>query len=113
MDTDELRVNERTTQIINDYKSLIDNKETTERDIQRFVKEKRAYFIIASVLTDYHFGHHSAYLFPEFELPPNFKVDYLVIGKSSYGHEFVFVELENPHENITTKDGNLGASFRK
>jgi len=113
LDIDELKIDSRTSKIIEDFQSLIDDKDTTERDIQKLIKDRRAYFIIASVLADYHFGHHSAYAFPEFELPPNFKVDYLIIGKSSYGHEFIFIELENPYDNITTKDGNLGTTFRK
>ncbi|WP_258100624.1 DUF4263 domain-containing protein [Marinoscillum pacificum] len=113
LDTDELDVNETTTDIMNQFKSIIHDKSSNERDILRFIKIQKAYFIIGSILQNYRFGHHSAFLFPEFELPPNYKVDYLVIGKSSYGHEFVFVELERPNTDITTKDGNLGTTFRK
>ncbi|MDW3195446.1 MAG: DUF4263 domain-containing protein [Cytophagales bacterium] len=113
LDIDELMISDRTTRILSDFRSLIDSRASTERDILNFIKSNRAYFIIASVLVDFHFGHHVAYAFPEFELPPDYRVDYLIIGKSSYGHEFVFVELENPYNSITVKDGGLGSTFRK
>ena len=57
-------------------------------------------------------GNHGAYLFPEFQLGSSYKADYLLLGKSSGGFEFIFVELESPYGNITLKDGQLGAEFR-
>ena len=41
-----------------------------------------------------------------------YKADYLIIGKSLEGYEFILVKLESPYENITLKDGQLGAEFR-
>lgn len=113
LDLDDLGENQNSNDSLNEFKVLLNNGSCTERELLNFTRDKRAYFIIASVLTEFHFGHHSAYAFPEFDLPPNFKVDYLIVGKSSYGHEFVFIELENPYNNITTKDGSLGITFRK
>jgi len=113
LDTDDLRFNDSNQKLLQELKELIDNESTTERQIVNFIKSNRAYFIIASVLTDFRFGHHNAYAFPEFELPPDYKADCLIIGESSYGHEFIFIELENPHNNITTKDGSFGETFRK
>lgn len=46
---------------------------------------------------NYNFGHHDAYIIPEFMLGNSYKVDYLLIGKSSRGYEFVFIELEKPY----------------
>jgi hypothetical protein len=110
---DELKINEKTTSILNNFEKLLDDKLTNERDILSYIQKNRAYFIIASVFTNYRFGHHEAFAFPEFELPPNYKTDFLLIGKSSYGYEFIFIELEKPYNDITTIDGNLGITFRK
>ncbi len=113
LDIDDLKNNSKSIKSLSDFENLLNQKTTTERGILNFIRDNRAYFIIASVLTEFHFGHHSSYAFPEFELPPNYKADYLIVGKSSYGHEFVFVELENPYGSITTNDGSLGTTFRK
>lgn len=111
---------------INDYKEnalldvelfeeLLGNNATKERDILTFINKGKYFHIIASLLSGggYSFGHHATYLFPEFELRNNYKVDYLLVGKSSGGYEFLFVELESPYGRITTSDGELGESFRK
>jgi len=85
-----------------------------ERKILDFINNDRAYFIIASLLKNYYsFGHHNAYLFPEFALGNSHKVDYLLVGKSSGGWSFVFVEMESPNKSITLANGDLGSSFRK
>lgn len=90
------------------------NTDITERDILNFINKNKHYPLIGSIFhSGYGFGHHQAFLFKEFELSATFKADYLIIGKSSGGHELVFVELENPSGNITKKDGNLGETFRK
>lgn len=93
-------------------KKIIDSKTATERKILNYIKKERAYHIIASLLRNFHFGHHGAYLFPELQLAPNFIVDYVIVGKSSMGYEFVFVEIESPIGNITTKDGSYGQVIR-
>jgi hypothetical protein len=96
------------------FKQLFNSKGVNERSILKFISEHGTYFIIASLLTKYfHFGHHATYLFPEFQLGNSYKTDYLIIGKSSGGYEFVFVELEAPKGNITLSDGYLGEAFRK
>ncbi|KAB1064733.1 Shedu anti-phage system protein SduA domain-containing protein [Salibacter halophilus] len=99
--------------LFDEFRSLLNTKTTLERDIQRFIKEKEAYFIIESLFTFYDFGHHDAYLFYEFPFPPNYSVDYLLVGKNSGGYEFLFIELESPNQSITLKDGRLGESYRK
>ena len=111
---------------INDYKEnalldvalfekLLSNNTIKERDILAFINKDKHFHIIASLLSGggYSFGHHATYLFPEFELVNNYKADYLLVGKSSGGYEFLFVELESPYGRITTSDGELGESFRK
>lgn len=94
--------------------SVLLEKHCIEQDILKFIKEKNAYFIIASILKrHYNFGHHATFIMPEFQLGCEYRADYLLIGRSSGGYEFVFVELESPYGNITTKDGELGSNFRK
>lgn len=58
------------------------------------------------------FGRDYAYVFPEFALG-KYIADYLLIGKSSGGYEFVFVELEHPNGRTTLKSGHEGETFRK
>lgn len=96
------------------YLNILDNKTTSERTILNFIKEKNAYYIIASLLkSNFNFGHHEAYIIPEFMLGISYRADYLIIGKSSGGYEFVFVELESPYGNIIINNGELGENFRK
>lgn len=113
LDIDDLKNQNKTLIKLRKFKELLCNDKIGEREILNYIKSSRSYFIIASLLTKYSFGHHSAYIFPEFELPPNFISDYLIIGKSSHGHEFIFVELEHPNGKITNKEGDLGITVRK
>jgi len=93
---------------------LLENKDITENDIINFIKNNKAYFIIGYILkSNYNFGHHDAFVIPEFMLGNSYKVDYLLIGKNSGGYEFVFMELENPYGIITLKSGYLGNTFMK
>ncbi|MEJ2881522.1 Shedu anti-phage system protein SduA domain-containing protein [Pedobacter sp. GR22-6] len=95
------------------YEKVISDPKSRERDALNYIKNEESYFIIASMLkTGFWFGHHEAYLFKEFELPPHFKADYVIVGKNSGGYEFVFVELESIYGQITKGDGDLGTCFR-
>jgi hypothetical protein len=88
--------------------------EANERTLLNFIRDHGAYFIIASLFKGYYtFGHHGAYVFPEFQIGNSFKADFLLIGKSSGGYEFVFIELEHPNKKITLADGSLGEAIRK
>lgn len=98
--------------VIEEFRNLI-NRPCSERDILNFIKDKKAYSIIASIFDGYRFGHHQAFLFREFELPPNYIADFLLVGKNSGGFEFIFIELESPQGQITTKEGEFGAVIRK
>ncbi len=101
-------------QQIETFKELLDSSGVNEQAILKFIKHEQAYFIIASLLKSYfRFGHHDAYLFPEFQLGNSYKPDYLLVGKNSGGWEFLFVELESPTEQITLTNGELGSAFRK
>jgi hypothetical protein len=98
---------------LKEFIKVIDNINCSERDILNWVKNEKGHFIIGSLLKNYQFGHHSIYVFPEFKLPPNYQVDFLIIGKNSDGHHFVFVELENTYGKITMGDGSFGETIRK
>lgn len=113
LDIQELHEKDRLEKLCNNFLSVLDNKDTTELDILGFIKSNQAYFISGSILKLYNFGHHDAFIMPEFLLGVSFKVDYLLIGRGSGGYQFVFVEFENPYGNITTGKGELGATFRK
>lgn len=95
-----------------EFCKLIHNPETKERDVLRFINHRPAYHIIGGVFKYFNFGHHDAYIFPEFRLG-EYIPDYLLIGKSSGGYEFIFVELEHPNGRTTLKSGHEGEAFRK
>lgn len=115
LDIVELRDRVRLTALLTEFSTLLNFDEVTERKITDFIKSKEAYFLIASVLRAYYvrFGHHAAYLFPEFKTGNSHAVDYLLVGLGSGGWEFVFVELEAPNGKITLQNGDLGSAFRK
>ena len=99
-------------QLNEEFCALIHDANTNERNVFRFINHRPAYHIIAGVFKYYNFGHHDAYVFPEFALG-KYIADYLLIGKSSGGYEFVFVELEHPNGRTTLKSGHEGETFRK
>jgi hypothetical protein len=114
LDVVELRRTESLKKRLAQFKRLLNSQRVTERDILNFINEKRAFFIVASLLKSYYnWGHHAAFLFPEFPLGVSCKVDYLLVGKNSGGWEFLFVELESPNGNVTLKDGSPGDVIRK
>jgi len=99
---------------INDFTKLIQNKNTIERGILKYINHTPSFLIIGSLLKKYfNFGHHEAHVFREFPLGTTYKADYLLIGKSSSGWHFVFIELESPNGNVTVQNGELGTVFRK
>lgn len=98
---------------LSDFETLLNKKGTAERDILNFIRDNNAFFIIGSLLkNNYTFGHHALFLFPEFKMSTNYITDYLLVGESSGGHHFVFVELENPYNSITLQDGTYGKTIR-
>lgn len=103
-------------QTLNDkFKTIVHRENALELEVLRFINKTPAYHIIGSIFEcgRFNFGHHEAYLFPEFSLGGTYRADYLLIGKGSGGYEFVFIEFEKSNGRITLKDGNLGEVFRK
>ena len=114
LDIVELADTDRLNTLLNDFQKLIDSPQANEREILNYISSTHSHFIIGAILkNNYSFGHHDAFLFREFPLGTSHKADYLLVGQSSDGWSFVFVELESPNENVTLKNGDLGASFRK
>lgn len=114
LDIVDLQKKDYLTSLTEEFYRLIDNPDSNERSILNWIREKNAYFIIASIMKgSYSFGHHDAFIFPEFQLGNTYQADYLIVGKSSGGYEFIFVELEHPNKNITLKDGHMGDALRK
>lgn len=114
LDIVDLQQIEQLTSSIEEFYQIIVNLTSNERSILSWIREEEAYFIIASIMKgSYSFGHHDAFLFPEFQLGNSYQVDYLIVGKNSGGYEFIFVELEHPNKNITLKDGHIGDAIRK
>ena len=101
LDVAELRNQERLKHANEEFLFLLNNKESTERDVLNFIREKEYYHIIGSIIwgLSINIGHHGAYLFPEFQLSSSYKADYLLMGRSSGGFEFIFIELESPYGN--------------
>jgi hypothetical protein len=102
---------------IEGFLKLINRLFTNEQQVLDWIKTNEAYPIIGSLLKRYSFGrdigHHGAYLFREFPLGDQYRADYLLIGNSSDGHQFVLVELEHPHARTVIKKGYFGENTRK
>jgi len=97
----------------NSFKELIENSKSIETDIKNHIMDNKSFHILGSMLKEYHFGHHGAYLFPEFQLGNSFQVDYVLVGNSSGGYQFLLVEFENPYGRITIGSGEFGQEIRK
>jgi hypothetical protein len=96
------------------FKELINDKSTLELDVLKYIKETESYYILESLFRYFDFGHHEgSFLFREFPLSVNYKCDFLLIGKSSGGYEFVFIEFEHPNYKSILKSGSPAESFRK
>lgn len=114
VDAVDLQNKEVLTKIVNYFEQELNKDEVGEREILSFINNNEYYHIIASILSgNYNFGHHDIYIIPEFQLGNSYKADYLIMGKSSGGFEFIFVELESNKGRITTKEGRFGEAIRK
>lgn len=101
------------SELTEEFAQLVQNPNTNERKILEFINHRPAQYIIGSLLIHKDFGHHEAYIFPEFSIGGGkYYADYLIVGKNSGGYEFIFVELESPNTRITIKSGYDGQSTR-
>ena len=90
-----------------EFYQLITSSDTTERAILNWIASNRAWNYLFGLLRHYYrTGHHDDnYIFPEFKIGSAYVADYLLIGNSSDGYQFVFVELEAPNGRITKEKG--------
>lgn len=100
--------------LIDEFEKLVHKEGVLEQEILNYINHTPAYHIVGSLFlaAGFTFGHHDAYVFPEFKLG-SYRADYLLIGSRSGGYEFVFVELEKSQGYVTLKDGHPGLAIRK
>lgn len=85
-----------------------------ENDIQRYIKENKKWFIPASLFEEYDFGHHEAYIAPEQMLGSEYRVDYMLLGRNSIGHQIILIEFEDVNVDYKIKTSNTESeSVRK
>lgn len=113
MDTNILKETEELSKQCDEFDELLKDKSIIESSIKSFIQGKGYYHIPTSIFDKYNFGHHEAYLFKEFKLGTSFIADYVLVGKSSEGYQFVFVEFENPYGRITVNTGDYGEVITK
>lgn len=89
------------------------NKSKKESDVQDYIKNNELWFIPASIRYMYPFGNHNYYLFPEMYISNKYKVDYMILGKSSNGMNMVLVEFENPDAYFVTQTGLITQDVNK
>ncbi len=77
-----------------------------ENDVQRYIKDNQKWFIPGSLLRNYDFGHHEAYVVPEQALGAEYKADYMLLGKNSIGYQIVLVEFEDVNVDYKLKTSN-------
>lgn len=77
-----------------------------ENDIQQYIKHSGKWFIPASILMDYDFGHRSVYLASEQPLGAEYRADYMLLGHNSIGHQIVLVEFEDVNVDYKPKSSN-------
>lgn len=115
VDLIDTKLNPKFDDINQGFFDLLNDPCTHEQLILNYIKSHKAYHIPMSILRAGGFlvGNHGSYLFPEFALGQSYQADFLLVGKSSGGHQFIFVEFENPYKNIVLADGSWGETFRK
>jgi hypothetical protein len=115
LDVVELQEKDRLKSEVSAFEELLNSPGVDERKILNHINGNYRFFIIGSILKalPFGFGHHDAYLFPEFPLGNTYEVDYLLAGDSSDGFSFVFVEFEAPSGKITLASGDYGEVIRR
>src|ERR1700744_2129361 len=89
LDSIDISINESEFRhVITEFQELLDSSEPIgEREILSFINSRKSYFKIGAILQKcFLFGHHACFIFPEFQLGTEFKVDYLLTGANSHGY---------------------------
>ncbi len=85
------------------------DKSTNESDIQSYIKNNRKWYIPASIIKGYNFGHKENYIFPEMKFGSSYVCDYLICGRNSDGYNLLFIEFEDANVNFVNSDMNRKA----
>ena len=112
MDTNELDMVKKLTEQCDAFEEFVNDKSINELDVKRFIQNNKYYHIPASIISNYRFGHHETVLFKEFQLGTSFRADYVLLGRSSGGWQFVFVEFEKPYGRVTLDNKAFGKVIR-
>ncbi|WZL82360.1 DUF4263 domain-containing protein [Vallitaleaceae bacterium 9-2] len=114
MDICDLKRDDYLHDMVNGFEKFLDDPSTGELQILNYINHGMRHHLIASILKGgYDFGHHEAFVFPEFKLGNSWTVDYLIVGRNSGGYEFIFVELESNKGQVTRKDGEFSTVINK
>lgn len=90
------------------------NTAKKENDVQKYIKNNQRWFIPGSILKNYDFGHHEAFLLSEPALGAEYRADYLVLGKNSIGYQIILVEFEDVNvDYVLTTTNSESMSVRK
>ena len=89
------------------FKSILDDPSSTERDVQRFLKEYQ-HLIIDLFNVSWNYRR----VVPEFQLGNEHRTDFLVLSADSGSWHAVLIELEGPHDRLYLKDGTPSKKLR-
>lgn len=78
-----------------------------ENDIQSYIKDNEKWFIPASIFKEYNFGHHEAFIVPKQTLGAEYRVDYMLLGRNSIGHQIVLIEFEDVNVDYKIRSANI------
>lgn len=86
---------------IRKLEGLLESSEVNENRYQEFLQEYPAFlrFLVP--------GNWTTYVIPKQRLGSEYETDFLIMGLSSLGPQWVAVELESPKHSLLRKDGNL------
>jgi len=86
--------------ISDEFKSILLDKKTTERDVMRFLK---GYPYVLVQLFNKSWNKYR--IFPEFRMGSDFRADFVIISADSGAWHGRFIELEGPNDSPYTKAG--------
>ena len=87
------------------------NLANNETDVQSYIKQNNKWFIPGSLILNYDFGHHEAYVVPEQKLGAEYQVDYMLVGRNSMGYHVVLVEFEDVNVRYKIKSANQESKY--
>ena len=93
----------QTDEVLQNFKSLIDDETQPESAYQAFLEQNTKLFHTPHTL---HHGVHLEAVISQFRLDTTLTPDFAYLTKSSVVYQAVFVEIKTPHEPLLTKRGS-------